>query len=89
MKIKLNTEDLRMTVLKQIVSNASIAMSVERKMSFISHIFPFTPSNFRLSRLHDRGDRLQQFDVALSKNKDEFVMIDYKDVDFIYEGLNQ
>lgn len=87
MKIKLNTEDLRMVVLKQIVANASIGMKVERKMSFISHIFPCTPSNAKLCRLRDRGDRLQMFDLALSKNKDEFVMIEYADVDFIYQGF--
>ena len=31
MKIELNSEDLRMVVLKQIVANASIAMNIERK----------------------------------------------------------
>lgn len=87
MKIKLNTEDLRMVVLKQIVASASIGMKVEREMSFISRIFPFTPSNAKLCRLHDRGDRLQMFDLALSKNNDEFVMIEYDDVDFIYKGF--
>ena len=87
MKIKLNTEYLRMVVLKQIVANASIGIKVEREISFISRIFPFTPSNAKLRRLHNRADRLQMFDLALSKNKDEFVMIEYADVDFIYQGF--
>ena len=87
MKIKLNSEALRMVVLKQIVTNASMCMKVEREMSFISRIFPFTPSNFKLSRLRDRGDRLQLFDLALSKNKEEIIEIDYRDVDFIYQGF--
>ena len=87
MKIKLNSEALRMVVLKQIVANASLGMKIEREMSFISRIFPFTPSNYKLCRLHDRGDRLQMFDLALSKNKDEMIEIDYQDVDFIYQGF--
>lgn len=87
MKIKLNSEALRMVVLKQIVANASIGMKMEREMSFISRIFPFTPSNFKLGRLRERGDKLQEFDLALSKNKDKFVMIDFHDVNFIYQGF--
>jgi hypothetical protein len=86
-KIKLNSEALRMVVLKQIVANASLGIKTEREMSFISRIFPFTPSNSKLSRLHDRGDKLQMFDLALSKNKDEFIEIDYHDVNFIYQGF--
>ena len=35
MEIELNSEDLRMVVLKQIVANASIAMTVERKRNII------------------------------------------------------
>ena len=87
MKIKLNSEALRMTVLKQIVNNACIGLSVERKMGIISYIFPFTPSCFRLRRIHDRGEKLEQFEKSLSLNKDEFVYIEFKDVDFIYKGL--
>lgn len=87
MKISLNSEALRMTVLKQIVSNASIGMSIERKRNIIDWIFPYTPKNLRLKRNRLRGNRLEKFEVALSKNNSELVEIDYHDVNFIYEGL--
>lgn len=35
-----------------------------------------------------RGDKLEQFEVALSKNEDEFSYIEFHDVDFIYKGLH-
>ena len=87
MKIELNNEDLRMIVLKQIVANASIGMKTERNIGFFGWLIPFTPSKMKLKRLRDRGDRLQVFETALSKNKSELVSIDFHDVDFIYEGF--
>lgn len=87
MKIELNSEDLRMVVLKQIVANASIAMNVDRKNWLIDWIIPFTPRNLKLKRLRKRGDRLQVFETALSRNKSELVSVDFHDVDFIYEGF--
>ena len=88
MRIKLNAESLRMTVLKQIVSNASIGMRIDRKRNFIDWIFPYTPKNLKLKRLRKRGDKLQEFETALRINKSEFVEIYYHDVDFIYYGLS-
>ena len=88
MRIKLNAESLRMTVLKQIVSNASIGMRIDSKRNFIDWIFPYTPNNLKLKRLRRRGDKLQEFETALRINKSEFVEINYHDVDFIYEGLS-
>ena len=87
MKIELNSGDLRMVVLKQIVTNASIAMNIERKNWLIDWLILFTPRNLKLKRLRKRGDRLQVFETALSKNKSELVSIDFHDVDFIYEGF--
>ena len=87
MKITLNNEDLRMTVLKQIVNNASLSVVIERDRNFIDRILPCTNRNRRLNRLRVRGDRLQLFETSLSKNKSEMVEIDFKDVGFIYEGL--
>lgn len=86
MKIKLNSEDLRMVVLKQIVSNASMGMLIDRKIGIIESLIPFTPRKQKLKILRVRGDRLQLFETALSKNKDELIEIDFHDVDFIYEG---
>ncbi len=43
MLIKMNTEHLRMTVLKQIVDNATKAMVIDRKRTLLDWIFPFTP----------------------------------------------
>ena len=76
-----------MVVLKQIVTNASIAMNIERKNWLIDWLILFTPRNLKLKRLRKRGDRLQVFETALSKNKSELVSIDFHDVDFIYEGF--
>jgi len=87
MKITLNNDDLRMTVLKQIVSNASTGMSIERKLGFIDWIFPYTSKNMRLKSLRIRGDKLWLFEKALAKNKNENVEIEFTDVNFIYEGL--
>lgn len=87
MKIELNSEALRMTVLKQIVSNALLGMKNERELNIIDYIFPYTPKRLRLKRLRKRGDRLQEFETALRVNKSELVEISHKDVDFIYEGL--
>ena len=87
MKITLNNEDLRMIVLKQIVSNASIGMSIERKMGIIDWIFPYTSKNMRLKRLVVRGDKLWLFEKALAKNENETVEIEFTDVNFIYKGL--
>ena len=87
MLIKMNTGHLRMTVLKQIVDNAGKAMAIDKKRNIIDWLFPFTPKNLQLKRMRKRGDKLQQFEVALSKNKDEFSHIDFHDVDFIYQGL--
>ena len=87
MMIELNSESLRMTVLKQIVNNASLCMNIERKLTIIERILPFTPRALRLNRLRLRGDRLQKFEKSLSVNKSELVKINYNDVDFIYEGL--
>ena len=87
MKIELNSEDLRMVVLKQIVSNASIAMNIERKRNIIDWLFPYSTRNLRLKRLRIRGKRLQEFETALSKNKSELISIDFRDVNFIYEGF--
>lgn len=88
MKIELNSEVLRMTVLKKIVSNASLGMKNERELNIIDYIFPYTPRRLRLKRLRKRGDKLQEFETALRVNKSELVKISYKDVDFIYEGLS-
>lgn len=88
MKISLNSEDLRMIVLKQIVRNATIAMKIERQIWFIEWFIPFTPRKMKLRSLQKRGDKLQMFETSLSKNKNETVDIDFKDVNFIYEGLN-
>lgn len=87
MKIKLNAEDLRMVVLKQIVANATLGMNIERKIGFIEYFIPFTPNKLKLKRLRKRGDRLQLFETALSKNREEMIEIDFHDVDFIYEGF--
>ena len=87
MKITLNREDLRMVVLKQIVANASIGLKTERSISLIGWLIPFTPNKMKLKRLRKRGDRLQMFEVALSKSKSELVEIDFEDVNFIYQGL--
>lgn len=87
MKITLNREDLRMVVLKQIVANASIGLKTERNISLIGWLIPFTPNKMKLKRLRKRGDRLQMFEVALSKSKSELVEIDFEDVNFIYRGL--
>ena len=37
--------------------------------------------------MRKRGDKLQEFEVALSKNEEEFAHIHFHDVDFIYQGL--
>ena len=87
MKITLNREDLRVIVLKQIVANASIGMKTERNIGFFGWLIPFTPSKMKLKRLRDRGDKLEMFEVALSKSKSETIEIDFRDVDFIYKGL--
>lgn len=88
MKITLNAESLRMTVLNQIVKNASIGMSIERGRNIVDWIFPFTPKNLRLSRNRKRGEKLEKFELALSKNKSELIEIDFNEVNFIYEGWN-
>ena len=88
MKITLSRESLRMVVLKQIVENATIALKTERKIGIIDWFVPFTPNKMKLKRLYKRGHKLQMFETALSKTKSETVDIDFKDVDFIYEGLN-
>lgn len=87
MLIKMNSEDLRMTVLKQIVDNAGKAMAIDRKRNLIDWVFPFTPKNLQLKQMRKRGDKLQEFEVALSKNEEEFTHIHFHDVDFIYQGL--
>lgn len=86
MMITLNRESLRMVVLKQIVANAEIGMSTERKIGLIDWFIPFTPNKMKLKRLRKRGDKLQMFETALSKTRSETVDIDFKEVDFIYEG---
>lgn len=88
MLIKMNTEHLRMTVLKQIVDNATKAMVIDRKRTLLDWIFPFTSKNIQLKKMRKRGDKLEQFEVALSKNEDEFSYIEFHDVDFIYKGLH-
>lgn len=87
MKIKLNSEDLRMTVLKQIVSNASLGMKIDRERGFIDWLIPITLKNLKLKRLRIRADKLQEFETSLSLNDSEFIEIDYHDVNFIYKGL--
>ena len=86
MKITLNSESLRLKVLKQIVDNASIGMSIERKLNIIDWIFPFTPRRLRLSRNRKRGEKLEAFEVALRENISELIEIEYDDVNFIYAG---
>lgn len=87
MKVTLNSEALRMIVLKQIVKNATICLGIERKIGIIDWFVPFTPNKMKLKRLYKRGHKLQMFETALSKNKSEMIEIDFHDVDFIYEGL--
>lgn len=87
MKVTLNSEALRMIVLKQIVKNATICLGIERKIGIIDWFVPFTPNKMKLKRLRKRGHKLQIFETALSKNKSEMIEIDFHDVDFIYEGL--
>lgn len=86
MKITLNSESLRLKVLKQMVDNASIGMSIERKLNIIDWIFPFTPRRLKLSRNRKRGEKLEAFEVALRENKSELIEIEYDDVNFIYAG---
>lgn len=86
MKITLNSESLRLKVLKQIVDNASIGMRIERKLNIIDWIFPFTPRRLRLSRNRKRGEKLEAFEVALRENRSELIEIEYDDVNFIYAG---
>ena len=87
MKISLNSEQLRMTVLKQIVNNASIMMSIERKMGIIDWVLPYTSKSMRLKILSARGDKLWLFEKALAKNENEIIEIEFADVNFIYKGL--
>ncbi len=87
MKVSMNAESLRMIVLKQIVANASICLQLERKIWFIDWILVFTPRNLKLKSLRKRGDRLQLFETALSKNESEMVEVDFHDVNFIHKGL--
>ena len=86
MKIKLNTESLRMKVLKQIVANASVGMSIERNLNILDYLIRFTPKMLRLKRNRRRGNKLELFELALREHKDEMIEIEYHDVNFIYDG---
>lgn len=86
MKIKLNNAHLHGVVLKQIVDNASVGMKIEREMTLIDRLIPFTRRSRRLKSLMRRNQKLWIFEKSLKENESDLVEIDFKDADFIYSG---